>query len=76
MRLPTLGGLRLEGGSFSRSKPLLPLAYLALEGAKERRFLAELFWLGAANPRRSLNTALHQLRNRGIESAFLCRCPR
>ncbi len=76
MRLRTLGELRLEGGSFSRSKPLLPLAYLALEGAKERRYVAKFFWMGAANPRRSLNTALHQLGSRGIESAFLCRCLR
>ena len=63
MLLRTLGELTLEGASFNRPKPLLLLAYLALEGRKERRFLAELFWPGASNPRRSLSSALHQLRS-------------
>jgi hypothetical protein len=42
--LRTLGGLRLEGASFSKKKPLLLTAYLALEGPKSRRHLQELFW--------------------------------
>ena len=62
MRLTTLGGLALEGSGFSRQKPLLLLAYLALEGAKERRYLAELFWMGSPDPRNNLGTAIAQLR--------------
>ncbi len=62
MRLGTLGGLRLEGASFSRPKPLLLLTYLALEGPRDRPHLAELFWPRAKNRRRSLNVALAQLR--------------
>jgi len=61
----TLGGLRLEGSSFSREKPLLLLAYLALEGPKPRRFLAELFWPEAADPMNSLAVALSKLRKLG-----------
>ena len=51
VRLLTLGGLSLEGSTFKRAKPLLLLAYLALEGAKERRFLRELLWREARNGR-------------------------
>lgn len=61
MLLKTLGGLELEGSGFARPKPLLLLAYLALEGAKSRRELAELFWREAASPRDSLSTALRRL---------------
>lgn len=69
MILRTLGGLSLEGAGFRRPKPLLLLAYLALEGHAERRHLAELFWLEAANARRSLSTALSQLR-KGVPGAI------
>ena len=67
MRLNTLGGLGLENAdskanSFRRMKPLLLLAYLALEGPKAKRYLAEVFWLGASNAMNSLATALSQLR--------------
>ena len=62
MRLQTLGGLRLEGADFQRPKPLLLLAYLAVEGAKDRRHLAELFWPDASEPATSLRVALGQLR--------------
>lgn len=65
MQLYTLGGLRLEGSNFSREKPLLLLAYLALEGPKPRRFLAELFWPEAADPMNSLAVALAKLRKLG-----------
>ncbi len=64
--LYTLGGLRLEGSSFSREKPLLLLAYLSLEGPKLRRFLAELFWPEAADPMNSLAVALAKLRKLGV----------
>lgn len=62
MRLRTLGGLELEGVDFHRPKLLVLLCYLALEGPKERRFLAELFWRGAANPANGLAKALSLLR--------------
>lgn len=62
----TLGGLRLEGSTFGREKPLLLLAYLALEGPKPRRFLAELFWPEAADPMNSLAVALAKLRKLGV----------
>ena len=65
MRLNTLGRLRLEGEKFRREKPLLLLAYLALEGPKPRRFLAELFWPGAPNPMNNLAVALAHLRKLG-----------
>src|SRR5680860_91147 len=62
MLLRTLGGLALSGASFRRPKPLFLLAFLALEGPKPRRYLAELFWPDALNPRQSLTVALAQLR--------------
>ncbi|ADR35746.1 Tetratricopeptide TPR_1 repeat-containing protein [Oceanithermus profundus DSM 14977] len=61
MRLRLLGSLELEGVRFTRPKPLLLLAYLALEGSRERRFLAELFWPEAKRPLGSLSVALTQL---------------
>lgn len=63
MKLTTLGDLRLEASeSAPGPKPLLLLAYLALEGPRERRHLAELFWPQAADPLNSLSAALKQLR--------------
>ena len=62
MRLRTLGGLALEGTAFRRAKPLLLLAHLALEGPASRRDLADLFFMGAKDPRDSLSTALRYLR--------------
>lgn len=58
----TLGGLELEGARLTRPKPLLLLAYLALEGPRDKRHLADLFWPRAKSPRRSLHVALSQLR--------------
>jgi DNA-binding SARP family transcriptional activator len=69
MRLRTLGKLELEGGNLQRPKPLLLLCYLALEGPKERRHLAELFWMGATNSLGSLSMALTQLRQ-GASGSF------
>ncbi len=60
--LQTFGGLKLLHSNFLRPKPLLLLTYLVLEGPQDRRFLAELFWLGAANHLNSLAKALSQLR--------------
>jgi predicted ATPase len=62
MRVITLGGLALEGAAFTRPKPLMLLAYLALEGRQERRQLAGLFWPHARDPLGSLTVALSQLR--------------
>ena len=63
----TLGKLTLEGSSFQRPKALLLLSYLALEGRKERRFLAELFWPGSKNARTNLAMTLMRLRKQAGE---------
>lgn len=62
LMLRTLGGLALTDADFKRQKPLLLLAYLTLEGRKERRYVAELFWPDAAHALTSLSVALSQLR--------------
>jgi DNA-binding SARP family transcriptional activator len=62
LRLNLLGGLNLETVGFHRPKPLLLLAYLALEGRKDKRHVQELFWSDAANPAGSLRTAMNQIR--------------
>ncbi len=66
MQLRTLGTLTLEGSRFRRVKPLLLLAYLATEGSKPRRYLAELFWPDASSAMNSLSVALSQLRRADI----------
>jgi tetratricopeptide (TPR) repeat protein len=60
MNLRTLGGLRLEDSSYRREKPLLLVVYLALEGTKARRTLAELFWSYHPNPMVNLADALRK----------------
>ncbi|MDZ7802089.1 MAG: NB-ARC domain-containing protein [Trueperaceae bacterium] len=62
MLLRTLGGLALEGGEVARRKPLLLCAYLAVEGSKDRRHVAELFWGATNDPASNLRVALSQLR--------------
>lgn len=57
--LHTLGGLALEGMSFTRPKQLLLLAYLALEGFQSRRHIAELFWPEASDHMKSLTILLN-----------------
>ncbi|WP_114312075.1 tetratricopeptide repeat protein [Thermus caldifontis] len=64
--LRVLGGLDLEGHAFHRPKPLLLLAYLALQGPKSRRHLAELFWPEAQDALNSLSVALSQLKPLGV----------
>ncbi len=64
--LRTLGELRLEGASFSKKKPLLLAAYLALEGPKSRRHLQELFWPRVEDQKNSLSVALSQLKRAGV----------
>ena len=65
MKLRTLGALRLEGATLTRPKPLLKLAYLALNGPTTRRELAEVFFRDADDPRDSLSTSLRHLRKAG-----------
>ncbi len=62
MRLVTLGKFELSGSPLSRPKPLLLLSYLSLEGSKERRHLAELFYAATAQPMLSLRVALTHIR--------------
>jgi predicted ATPase len=62
MLLRTLGGLALEGTEFTRPKPLALMAYLALEGPQDRRYVAELFWPSARDHMKSLTVALTRLR--------------
>ena len=61
MTLRTLGGLSLEGASLP-PKPLLLLAFLALEGPQERRHLAELFFQGTKRPLKNLSVVLTRIR--------------
>lgn len=62
MMLQTLGRLELSQSQFRRTKPLVLLAYLAFEGSKPRRYVAEIFWPEASDPMNSLSVALSQLR--------------
>lgn len=62
MLLRTLGNLSLEQTDLQRTKPLVVLGYLALEGPKPRHHLAELFWSDANNPLGSLSITLSRLR--------------
>ena len=61
VRLSTLGRLRLESSAFRQAKPLLLLAYLAVEGRQPRRRMAELVWPGG-NSLKSLSMAMTRLR--------------
>lgn len=69
MKLRSLGMLVLEESAFARAKPLCLLCYLALEGVKPRRYIAEIFWPGAQDGMNSLSVALSQLR-RGAGECF------
>lgn len=62
MRVCSLGRLAIEGATIRQPKPLLVLAFLALEPPQDRRFLAELFWPHAKNPQGSLRVCLLHLR--------------
>ena len=63
MRIRALGGLELEGSTFTRPKPLLLLTYLALEGPKARRDVAEFFWPRSDGRLRTLTVTLGRLRS-------------
>lgn len=60
--LRTLGGLRLQDHLLQQPKLLVLLAYLALEGPKERAHLQRLFWPPAPDPAGNLRVALRRLR--------------
>jgi predicted ATPase len=60
-QLRTLGGLRLEPKAFTQPKPLVLLSYLSLEGRRQRKPLAELFWQ-EGNSMKSLSMTLTRLR--------------
>jgi predicted ATPase len=62
MYLKTLGPLSLEGSSLQRPKALLLLAYLALEGQRSRRYMAELFYRDTSDPMNNLSRALFHFR--------------
>lgn len=68
MLLKTLGGLELMDTTFTRVKPLILLAYLVLEGVKDRRYLADFFWPDASDSLNSLSRALSQLRKGAPEA--------
>lgn len=66
--LRTLGGLALDGHDAVQPRPLLLLAYLAVEGRSERGDLARRFWPDAADPRNRLSGALSHLRRVGVDA--------
>ena len=67
MRLITFGRVALENCSFSRPKPLLLLAYLAVEGSQERSTLANLFWAEGKDKQKlvKLSVILNQFKKEG-----------
>jgi len=62
MHLRTLGGLALHGTAYARPKSLLLLAYLGLEGERDRLFLSKVFFGQTADPLGSLRTTVRRLR--------------
>lgn len=62
MYLVTFGKLELEQSNFKRSKALLLLTYLTLEGKRERSHLAELFWPHNDNALGNLSMTLSRLK--------------
>lgn len=76
MRLKVFGKVGIEESGFSRPKPLLLLAYLAVEGDTERQKLAELFWngendqKGLAKKLAKLSVVLAQFKKEGAYEAI------
>ena len=60
-RLLTLGRLGVAGTRYGRTKALVLLAYLSLEGPQPRRRLARLFWPTAADPLNQLSLTLSRV---------------
>lgn len=67
--LHTLGSLELDGATLGRPKPLLLLAYLALEGPQDRAFLRQLFWPENQDAAGRLRVTLGRLQQ-GAPGAF------
>ena len=65
-RLETLGKLKVTDHQPIRPSPLVLLTFLSLEGAKDRRYLAELFYMKTACPRANLRKALFRLNREGV----------
>ena len=61
MLIRALGNLTLDGSDFPYPKLLLLLTYLSLEGAQQRRRVAQLFWPGASDPRNRLSVSLGRI---------------
>ncbi len=61
MQLVTFGKVYLENYEFSRPKPLLLLAYLAVEGPQERLKIVDLFWAGEAKDKQAMQKKLGKL---------------
>ncbi len=76
VELITFGKVGLTGCTFSRPKPLLVLAYIALEGPQKRRKLASLFWRsdndGPSLQKKlaKLSVVLAQIKKEGAGAAF------
>lgn len=69
--LHTLGKLALSEGTFARPKPLLLLAYLALEGPKSKRFLSALFFPESVDRAANLRQTLARLRRAEAEQELI-----
>ncbi len=63
MYLQTLGRIEFIGATLSRPKVLSMLAYLSLEGSKDRGHLGDLFFMGVSDPRSSLRISLKHIRD-------------
>lgn len=61
-RVRTLGGISVDGTPFAHRKPLVLLAYLALEGPQRRAHVARLFWPRSRDARNRLSVTLSRLR--------------
>ena len=62
MQLRCLGAFGLEGFDIALRKPLLLVAYVAIEGRQPRGRIAALFWPDATDPRNRLSVALSRIR--------------
>lgn len=62
MRLKTLGSLQLVGTNLTQQRPLLLLAYLAIEGVEPRHHLADMFFMGNKDRLNSLSRVLSDIR--------------
>jgi predicted ATPase len=61
-RLRALGNIHLEPFGFAQAKPLVLLAYVALEGEQNRDHLRELFFPNASDAAGSLRSTINRVR--------------